>query len=169
MWLCTCLFSILYHTHHLIVILSRSHFHTPYSQHLTWLHCVCWSVNYLFVPPPWQTDMLHRSHLSKSQIVYLQLCLRVSFPHSLPPFIFFHSFIRCLLTELQLTHWQMGYYSCHLIIPNAVNVFIKLCVSVVLWDTCVDSFGGIMWSIILCQCVYCAWLHVQKREAILHA
>lgn len=82
------------------------------------------SMHYLF-SLPWQTDMLYRNHLSRSQIVYWLLCLGVS--ASLPPFFLLHffflySFIHSLLTELQPTRWMMGYYSCHLIVLSTVNV-----------------------------------------------
>lgn len=64
------------------------------------------SMHYLF-SLPWQTDMLYRNHLSRSQIVYWLLCLGVS----LPPFLPFSCSISFSSILLFTTYWQS--YSLH--------------------------------------------------------
>lgn len=85
---------------------TPSHLHILPSHHLTCLHCACWWVRYLFF------------FFIPSCSICLHVCLG-----GLPPpcsIICFQSFICCLLTELQLAHWQMGYCVCHPIILNTV-------------------------------------------------
>lgn len=88
-----------------VILISPPHTVVPASH----MAPLCTSINAFpsFLPRR-RTDTLHISHLSRSRSVYLQLCLRVSLPPSALRFLSSHSFIRCLLTELQLAHWQTG-------------------------------------------------------------
>lgn len=94
------------------VILSGSHLHMPPSQPLTWLHCAA-PMNVLpFFPLPRQPDTLHRRHLAGVKVS--GFCSASGSVSLTPPTLhthslhLFHSFIRSLLTELQLARWQMG-------------------------------------------------------------